>query len=77
VFSPLGYEEREGGPLLGGDDLIRRRVQHEINEKFGKEYSGVGTLWLGIQVRDPLVDRRSLEECADLCHRLAGHLLRL
>lgn len=77
AFSTLGYEDRDGGSLLNGDALICRRVQNQIQVKFGKKYAGTETTWLCIQVRDPLVDRRSLTECAELCHRLTAHLRRL
>ena len=62
---------------MEGDALICRRVQRQIHAKFVKHYTGTDTIWLCIQVRDPLVDRRSLTESAGLCHRLTGHLRRL
>jgi hypothetical protein len=45
------------------DELICERIQHEINVKSAKEYTGVIETWLCIVEQAPLTDEASLKSC--------------
>lgn len=55
-------EELYRGLIINQDDLICERIKNEINDKCRKKYSGVGKIWLCIEVRAPLCDEDEVNE---------------
>lgn len=72
-FSPEGFEPRSGGVLNGPDQMICERVQAEVNDKCGKQYTGAEEFWLCIEQRAALSDAASVRECLESLTVPRGH----
>lgn len=73
-FSERGYEFPWGGSIWNSADLVRARIQKELDDKCAKRYAGAKRFWLCIQETSKSSDQKTVENWLNSIEIPEGHV---